>query len=194
MSTENNNLPVVMPTKGADPRQGKLDLGIERQIEIDGVGMGVLSDGTPFLTGRGLARLCGITHAQIQRLSAEWIEAAPKPRVTAIKEILKKRGIELDSPYVAITQRSGTFFAYPDAVCLAVLEFYAFDSTEPQADALKNYRLLRERLYAPSSIHKSVTTQKTQYRRFGSSFTIGYLSRTTRCRMDISEFLRKWQT
>src|ERR1700690_2086657 len=93
MSNEENNLPIIMPSKGADPRQGKLDLGIEKQIEIDGVGMGVLSDGTPFLTGRGLARLCGITHAQIQRLSVEWIEDVPRPRVTAMKEILRKRGL-----------------------------------------------------------------------------------------------------
>lgn len=31
-------------------------LAIEKQVEIDGVGMGVLSDGTPYLTGCGLAR------------------------------------------------------------------------------------------------------------------------------------------
>ena len=105
--------------------------------------MGVLSDGTPFLTGRGLARLCGVSHAQIQRLSVEWIEEAQKPRVTAIKEILRKRGGSVpESPYVAIAQRSGTFFAYSDAVCLAVLEYYAFDAAEVQQDALKNFRLL----------------------------------------------------
>jgi hypothetical protein len=143
MSTPNNKLPVIMPSKGADPRQGTLNLGIEKQIEIDGVGMGVLSDGTPFLTGRGLARLCGITHAQIQRLSVEWIEDVQRPRVTAIKEIMRKHGQGVpDSPYLPIIQRSGVFFAYSDAVCLAVLEYYAFDATEPQADALKNYRLL----------------------------------------------------
>jgi hypothetical protein len=142
MSNEEKKLAVIMPSKSADPRQGKLDLGIERQIEIDGVGMGVLSDGTPFLTGRGLARLCGITHAQIQRLTTEWIEEAPKPRVTAIKDILKKRGIVLDSPYVSVVQRSGTFFAYSDAVCLAVLEYYSFDAADVQPDAQKNFRLL----------------------------------------------------
>lgn len=142
MPNENNNLPVIMPSKSNDPRQGKLDLGIEKQIEIDGVGMGVLSDGTPFLTGRGLARLCGVAPSQIVRLSAEWIEDTPRPRVTAIKEILAKRGIVLASPYVAIAQRSGTFFAYSDAVCLAVLEYYAFDAADVQPDALKNYRLL----------------------------------------------------
>src|SRR5262245_15702863 len=33
-------------------------LFVDREKEIDGIGMGVLSDGTAFLTGRGLARLC----------------------------------------------------------------------------------------------------------------------------------------
>ena len=55
-NSESNEIQVVKPPKSADPRQGVLDLGIAKQIEIDGVGMGVLSDGTPFLTGRGLAR------------------------------------------------------------------------------------------------------------------------------------------
>jgi hypothetical protein len=142
LTNENSNLAVIMPRKSAASRQGMLDLGIARQIEIDGVGMGVLSDGTPFLTGRGLARLCGVSHAQIQRLSSEWIEEAPLSRVSAIKDLLMQRGVKLNSPYVAIEQRSGTFFAYPDVVCLAVLEYYAFDSVSPQSEAKKNYRLL----------------------------------------------------
>lgn len=141
MSNENTKLPVIMPAKSAG--QPMLPLGIERQVEIDGIGMGVLSDGTPFLTGRGVARLCGITHAQIQRLSVEWIEEAQKPRVQAIKEILRKRGIGVpESPYVPVAQRSGTFFAYSDAVCLAILEYYAFDAAEIQPEAQKNFRLL----------------------------------------------------
>ncbi len=53
----------ISSVKTATPVQQVLDLGIERQIEIDGIGMGVLSDGTPFLTGRGLARLCGVLEA-----------------------------------------------------------------------------------------------------------------------------------
>ena len=52
--------------------QGVLDLKIEKQREVDGVGMGVLTDGTPFLTGRGLARLCGISNARVVELSGDW--------------------------------------------------------------------------------------------------------------------------
>ena len=34
------------------------------------------------------------------------------------------------------------FFAYPDFVCLAILEYYAFDSATPTPEARKNFRLL----------------------------------------------------
>ena len=145
LPNEFKDLTVIKLPKSADPRQGILNLGIVKQVEIDGVGMGVLSDGTPFLTGRGLSRLCGVTHAQIQRLSAEWIEDAPKSRISAIKNILFQRGITLESPYVPIEQRNGVFHAYSDVVCLAVLEYYAFDAATPQPDAQKNYRLLAGR-------------------------------------------------
>jgi hypothetical protein len=70
-----------MPSKGAASKQQSLDLGVQKLIEIDGIGMGVLSDGTPFLTGRGLARLCGITHRQVQDIATEWDDEVPTPRV-----------------------------------------------------------------------------------------------------------------
>lgn len=35
--------------------QGELQLAIAKEREVEGVGMGVLSDGTPYLNQRGLA-------------------------------------------------------------------------------------------------------------------------------------------
>jgi len=140
---ENKSLMSISPGGVATPRQGTLDLGIEKQIEIDGIGMGVLSDGTPFLTGRGLARLCGVAHKVIQDLSAEWNEEPLKSRVLNIKKILAQRGITPEQPYVSIIQRSGTFFAYSDSVCLSILEYYAFDAgINVKEEAKKNFRLL----------------------------------------------------
>lgn len=142
-SSKTNSLISISGMKPAAPVQPVLDLGIEKQVEIDGVGMGVLTDGTPFLTGRGLARLCGVGHGVIQDLSAEWDEDPQRPRVTAIKKLLLERGITPPAPYVSVKQRSGTFFAYADAVCLAVLEYYAFDAgSNVKEQALKNFRLL----------------------------------------------------
>jgi hypothetical protein len=143
MSNENSNLPAIRTTEVAAPKQGVLDLGIEKQIEIDGIGMGVLSDGTPFLTGRGLARLCGVNHFAIQGIAAEWNESPPKSRIFSIQNLLLQRGVTLELPYLAINQRNGTFYAYTDAICLAVLEYYAFDAGSNVKDiAKKNFRLL----------------------------------------------------
>ena len=142
-SNINNELQVILRPQSATDRQRTLPLGIAKQIEIDGVGMGVLSDGTAFLTGRGLARLCGIAHAQIQRLTVDWIMGASKQRIDTIKELLRQRGIQAgEKPYITLDQRSGLFFAYPDFVCLAILEYYAFEADSPQPDARKNFRLL----------------------------------------------------
>lgn len=139
--------------KTATNKQALLDLGIDRQTEIDGIGMGVLSDGTPFLTGRGLARLCGVHHSQIQDLATDWVEPIPKARISAIRDILTSHGISYAKPYVEVKQGSVLLFAYPDALCLAVLEYYAFEAGGKGKDiAIRNFRslaghALREYIY-----------------------------------------------
>ncbi len=140
-----SNLVAVMPGKvaGANPAQGVLDLGIAKQVEIDGVGMGVLSDGTPFLTLRGLARLAGVNHSVIQGINAEWDAEVSTPRATRLREILKSHGDSIGLPYIPVQQRSGVFYAYPDVVCIAILEYYSFDAgPNISQQAQKNYRLL----------------------------------------------------
>ena len=138
-----NNLVAFMPSAPATHGQQSLDLGISKQIEIDGIGMGVLSDGTPFLTGRGLARLCGVVHSVIQDITTEWNAEVPFPRITKIREILQSHGVQAESPHIEIKQRSGTFYAYTDSVCLAVLEYYSFDAGQYiREEAKRNYRLL----------------------------------------------------
>jgi hypothetical protein len=152
-----NNNKMLVPLKGASaitPRQPMLNLQIEKQIEVDGVGMGVLTDGTPFLTGRGLARLCGISNARIVELSADWQEES-RPLTKKVKEILASKSIIVSAPHIEINQRSGAFYAYPDAVCIAVLEYYAFDAGAGiRETAIKNYRLL-----AGKALHDFIYTQ-----------------------------------
>jgi len=140
-----NGLVSKMPLKPATPIQGQgvLDLGIQKQVEIDGIGMGVLSDGTAFLTGRGIARLCGVAHSVIQDLSNEWISGQNFARVSNVKAILDAHDLPSSTPYLEIKQGNAAFFAYPDAVCLAILEYYAFDAgLNVKEQAQKNYRLL----------------------------------------------------
>jgi hypothetical protein len=93
-SNDNKKLVVKMPSKQANDKQMPLNLGIHTQKEIDGIVMGVLSDGTAFLTGRGLARLCGIGHNRIQNITSDWLNDAATPRIDKIKEILKSHNLE----------------------------------------------------------------------------------------------------
>ena len=135
-------LPADSTGKELDPRQGELDLQIERQAEIEGIGMGVLRDGTAFLTGRGLARLVGIENLHIRTISQDWNEINPKPRIAAIKSILEKRGIIAKAAHIETTDGKRIIHAFPDSICLAVLEYYAFDAASPRDAARDNYRIL----------------------------------------------------
>jgi hypothetical protein len=118
-------------------------LRIERQIEIDGVGMGVLSNGTPFLTGRGLARLCGVNAGRMSEMASSWNTGGGTSAAAKIREILVERTGDIPAkPFVEVKQRSGNFYAYPDDVCLAVLEYYAFDAPCPSDVAKQNFRVL----------------------------------------------------
>lgn len=137
----------LVPLAAPNPRtslQGELALQIEVQREIDGVGMGVLTDGTPFLTGRGLARLCGVDSSRISEMATDWGSQAPKPMTARVRKILEDRGLAIpEHPYIEIRQPGEvTFHAYSDVVCLAVLEYYAFDAPGTKELAQRNFRLL----------------------------------------------------
>lgn len=122
--------------------QSSFDLGIEMQAEVDGIGMGVLRDGTPFLTGRGLARLVDMENLHIRTIGMEWNDPSPKPRIVRIKEILAKTGYIPANAYIEVNEGSRQIHAYPAPVCLAVLEYYAFDAAKPREAARDNFRLL----------------------------------------------------
>ncbi|MEJ7804941.1 MAG: hypothetical protein WKG03_03340 [Telluria sp.] len=101
MTNENNKLSSISPPKVATSNaQGRLDLGVEKQVEIDGIGMGVLSDGTPYLTLRGLSRLCGVNHSVIQGINEEWAQEVQPPRATRIREIIASHGDTVAHPYI----------------------------------------------------------------------------------------------
>jgi hypothetical protein len=138
--------------KAADAKQGQLDLEIER--DIGGIGMGVLSDGTPYLNQRGLAALCGVENAHIGTISSQWNEQEQKPRITAVKNILGKSGFLAPTAHIEIKHAGRVHYCYPAEVCLAILEYYAFDAgVNCQPQARDNYRLLagsklREMIYS----------------------------------------------
>jgi hypothetical protein len=127
----------------ACPDQHSLPLGIEKCGDYGDIGMGVLSDGTPYLNQRGLAALCGVENAHIGTISSQWNEEDQKPRIQKVKAILEQSGFSASATHIRI-QRSGKIhYCYPADICLAILEYYAFDAgSNIQEPAKKNFRLL----------------------------------------------------
>lgn len=137
--------PATPSSAQSHPAQGSLELHVTVQDEIDGIGMGVLSDGTPFLNQRGLARMCGVQNAHIGTISSEWSDDN-KPRIAAIKNILHERGITVSTPNLVVAYGGRQMFAYGDDFCLAVLEYYAFDAgPNIQPEAKRRFRWLAGR-------------------------------------------------
>jgi hypothetical protein len=74
--------------------------------EVDGIEMGVLNDGTPYLTGRGLARVCGIHHSNIVRMpSCSDLEGGAL-REKKIAELLDSQGFEGGDLFIKV-EREG---------------------------------------------------------------------------------------
>ena len=157
ISPKANKINKLAPRSGSKEitsGQQSFDLVIERDTEIEGIGMGVLSDGTPYLNQRGLAALCGVQNAHIGTISGQWNDPEERPRIKTIKTILAKAGYTAPSAHVEIVHKGTTHFCYPAEICLAILEYYAFDAgANVQEKARDNFRLLagsklRELIYS----------------------------------------------
>lgn len=120
------------------------DLFVEAEVNRDGVGMGVLSDGTPYLNQRAIGDLCGLRNKYIGLISADWDSDKPTKEVVRVKELLFEATGNIPSePHIEVWQGRKRHLAYPDTVCLAILEYFAFEAERAGADlALRNYRKL----------------------------------------------------
>jgi hypothetical protein len=128
---------------GTSPYQHTLDLQIAAEREVDGVQMGVLADGTPYLALRGLARMCGVEHSQIVRMTAAWQEVPLKPREQKIRELIRAQGADDNIAFYAVSRNGTIHHIVPPAVCMAVLEYYAFEAKGVDSThAASSYRLL----------------------------------------------------
>ncbi len=95
------NLPVRNRPK--DPKQWELDLHVENQTFEGDIGMGVLSDGTPYLTQRALGDLCGLRNKYIGQISSEWQSLEPPKEVKRLKELLYEQGVTIpDMPHFEV--------------------------------------------------------------------------------------------
>ena len=134
----------VTPVFGTIEQQPQASLFPISEVEFDGVQMGVLSDGTPYLTMRGLARMCGVDNAVLFRLTTNWAEERFKPRGRKIQDLLTAHGFSGASLFIMTRGAAGETHAYPDSVCMAVLEYYAFETQQGEGTeiAARNFRLL----------------------------------------------------
>jgi hypothetical protein len=141
MTTKILKMPVKVAKK--DPNQSEFPLLVDRQIDEGGLGMGVLSDGTPFLNQRGLALLCGVQNKYIGEISSEWNSPLISPRTSSIKAALQERDEGTDTPAFSTMYGNVKVLAYPDTVCMAILEHFAFEADwAGKAVAQGNYRRL----------------------------------------------------
>lgn len=126
---------------GTTPVQGKL-FHVERQVEFDEVEMGVLDSGIPYLTSRGLAKMCGIDHGPFHRLTTNWNEEKFKPRGRAIQQILEQAGYHESQLFLRAEHNGVQINAFTEPVCLALLEYYAFVADERRDKAISAFRTL----------------------------------------------------
>lgn len=147
LSKGNNSLVAKNAILPATPKQGVLDLGVEVERVVGGVEMGVLENGLPYLTQRGLAEMSGAARKTIQELSQDWEEAQasgvfPKGRMTFFRDYLSKAGFDEPKLYMEITKDSSPHYAYPDVVCMAAIEYFAFEAQIKNDTAIANFRNL----------------------------------------------------
>lgn len=151
-----------LPSSG---EQLNFDLIPIREVEVDGIQMGVLANGTPYLTMRGLAIMCGVRPSVIQGLASDWVNEKNKPRGRIINSSLLSQGYNSENLFIRTKGNGGEVHAYTDAVCMAVLEYYAFDASQPNAETARtNYRILardsfRRFIYNKTGYHENQITQ-----------------------------------
>lgn len=131
----------------ATPRQGVLDLGVEVERVVGGVEMGVLENGIPYLTQRGLAEMSGAARSTIQELTQEWEDAQrsgvfPRGRMAYFREYLTRNGYDEPKLFIEIIKDSSPHYAYPDVVCMAIIEYFAFEAQRTNETAVRNFRSL----------------------------------------------------
>lgn len=112
--------------------------------KIDDLEMGVLTNGTPFLTGRTLSKMCGVSPSSINDWGEDVPERGDRLRGGKMADLLAAQGFEGDRLFDKIPfEDQSEVNAYPDPVCMAFLEYYAFEAGRNCTEEAKtNYRVL----------------------------------------------------
>ncbi len=143
---ENKILPPKSGQRPAPPKQLPLDLGIEVERVVGGIEMGVLENGIPYLTQTGLAGMTGAARSTIFEITQEWQQAQEsgiwRGRMSFFRDYLSKAGFDEPSLFIEIKKDGSPYYAYPDVVCMAMVEYFAFEAQRTNETAIANFRNL----------------------------------------------------
>lgn len=136
-----------MALQPAPSKQLVLDIGVEIERNVNGVEMGVLENGVPFLTQTGLAGIVGVARSVIFDISQAWEEqyttgVIPPGRMAFICQRLAENGYNEPKLFIQTLKDGAPYNAYPDIVCMAVIEYYAFEAKNKSEKAVDSYRRL----------------------------------------------------
>jgi len=155
-SSFHRQTPKAMPSQSLSSTH----LEVIKSIEVAGfpIEVGVLRDGTPFLSGRGLARACGISNSTL----VGWGERAPavgdKYRAGKLANLLATYRYAGDRLFIRLPDEvkfggRANVSAYPYQVCMAFLDYYAFEANKE--DARNSLRILSEK-QLPTFIYDAI--------------------------------------
>lgn len=135
MNTQNQPFPLP-PTV--------LDLGVRQEGVFNEIEMGVLENGIPYLTQNGLARICGVSNTSIADIATEYAQCFQsgifaRGRMEFISSYLQQAGYTDPVLFISVMRAGSVHYAFPDIVCMALLEFYAFESQATSNSTAQQY-------------------------------------------------------
>jgi hypothetical protein len=135
-----------MSNSKKDEKIGQLHLPLMQsdiqKTALNGIEMGVLENGIPYLSQRGLVKMTGVPRRTFQSLSDNWISKKHTPIGQIINNLLLNRGYTNDDLFIEIDENGRKTYAYTEPVCLAIIEYYAFEAKRPLFEAINSFRVL----------------------------------------------------
>lgn len=121
-----------------------LDLGVRQEGVFNDIEMGVLENGIPYLTQNGLARICGVNRTNIADIATEYAQCFQsgvftRGRMEFISSYLQQIGYAEPVLFISVQRAGSVHYAFPDIVCMALLEFYAFESQAASNTTAQQY-------------------------------------------------------
>lgn len=133
--------------------------------EFDGIELGIFNDGTPFASARGLSALCGVTPKAITDVG-EYVDVdEDKFRAGKIASLLGQYGFKGEKLYVNFQYKDQIVNAYSEPVCMAFLEYYAYEAGKRCTNKAKEVARVLMRKSFKDFVYALVgyKTQKTSF-------------------------------